>query len=55
MNDITEKFLANSKKRNSSNKAIGILPPGPVCNLNLFEKNTKEFTEKTLKKGLKKV
>lgn len=54
-NDITEKNLANSKKKISSNKNIGILPPGPISNCNLFDKNTKEYCAKNLKKGMKKV
>ncbi len=54
-NDMTEKQLPNSKKRISSNKSVGVLPPGPIFNTNLFEKNAKEFTDKTFKKGLKKV
>lgn len=55
MNDLTEKNLPNSKKKISSNKLIGVLPPGPISNTNLFEKNYKELCEKSLKKGLKKV
>jgi hypothetical protein len=55
MNDQSEKPLPNSKKRISSNKSIGVLPPGPILNSNLFDKNAKEFKEKNLKKGLKKV
>jgi hypothetical protein len=55
MNDLTEKNLSNSKKKISTNKLIGVLPPGPINNTNLFEKNYKELSEKTLKKGLKKV
>lgn len=55
MNDITEKFLPNTKKKISENKIIGVLPPGPVTNINLFEKNCKDFNENSIKKGLKKV
>lgn len=55
MNDQTEKHLPNSKKKISTNKQIGVLPPGPITNTNLFEKNIKEYTDKTVKKGLKKV
>ena len=55
MNDLTEKNLPNNKKRISTNKLIGVLPPGPISNTNLFEKNYKELSEKTLKRGLKKV
>ena len=54
-NDITEKSLANSKKKISPNKNIGVLPPGPISNYNLFDKNTKEYSAKNLKKGMKKV
>jgi hypothetical protein len=54
-NDLGEKYLANSKKKISNNKSIGVLPPGPISNSNLFEKNTKEFTIKNLRKGMKKV
>jgi len=54
-NDLGEKYLPNSKKKISSNKSIGVLPPGPISNVNLFEKNTKEFSAKTLRKGMKKV
>lgn len=54
-NDITEKSLANSKKKISANKNIGVLPPGPISNSNLFDKNTKEYTAKNLKKAMKKV
>lgn len=55
MNDSTEKYLANTKKKISVNKNVGVLPPGPISNTNLFEKNAKEMNDKTLKKGLKKV
>ena len=54
-NDVTEKSLSNSKKKISANKNIGVLPPGPISNYNLFDKNTKEYTAKNLKKGMKKV
>jgi hypothetical protein len=54
MNDTTEKLLSNSKKKISINKSIGTLPPGPITNINLFEKGVKDYTEKNLKKGLKK-
>jgi hypothetical protein len=54
-NDNTEKNLANSKKKISPNKNVGVLPPGPISNYNLFDKNTKEYTAKNLKKGMKKV
>jgi hypothetical protein len=55
MNDVNEKNLSNSKKKISPNKYIGVLPPGPITNINLFDKNSKEFSEQTLKKGMKKV
>ena len=55
INDLTDKFLANNKKRISSNKQIGVLPPGPIQNLCLFDRNVTELTEKSLKRGLKKV
>jgi hypothetical protein len=55
LNDSTDKLLLNSKKKISGNKSIGVLPPGPVTNMSLFEKGVKEFNEKSLKKGLKKV
>lgn len=54
-NDVTEKNLANSKKKISPNKNVGVLPPGPITNSNLFDKNTKEYTAKNLRKGMKKV
>lgn len=54
-NDLSEKNLPNSKKKISPNKNIGVLPPGPISNYNLFDKNTKEYSSKTLKKGMKKV
>ncbi len=54
-NDTTEKNLANSKKKISPNKNIGVLPPGPISNYNLFEKNTREYTAKNLRKAMKKV
>lgn len=49
-NDISEK----PKKRLSQNQRIGVLPPGPISNNSLFDKNAKEFSESNLKKGLKK-
>jgi hypothetical protein len=55
MNDMSEKYVSNTKKKISPNKYIGVLTPGPITNMNLFDKNAKEFNEKTLKKGLKKV
>ena len=55
MNDLTDKNLPNNKKKISTNKIVGVLPPGPVTNTNLFEKNYKQLNDKTLKKGLKKV
>lgn len=55
INDQSEKFFTNNKKRISSSKEIGVLPPGPIQNLNLFDRNVTELTEKTLKRGLKKV
>jgi len=55
LNDTSEKIFSNAKKKLSQNKNIGVLPPGPITNVNLFEKNTQVFSEKTLKKGLKKV
>jgi len=54
-NDITEKNLPNSKKKISPNKSIGVLPPGPISNFNLFDKNIREYNIKNLKKGMKKV
>jgi hypothetical protein len=54
-NDMTDKTLNNTKKKISPNKNIGVLPPGPITNSNLFDKNIKEFSLKSLKKGLKKV
>lgn len=54
-NDLTEKYVANNKKRISPNKLIGLLPPGPITNYNLYEKGTVDFINiKNLKKGLKK-
>ncbi len=55
INDLTEKFLVNNKKRISPNKQIGVLPPGPIQNNCLFDKNVTEHNEKSLKRGLKKV
>jgi len=55
INDLSDKYLTNNKKRISSNKQIGVLPPGPIQNICLFDRNVTEFNEKTLKKGLKKV
>lgn len=55
MNDQSEKLLPNSKKKNSVNKLIGVLPPGPITNINLFEKNSQQYTLGNLKKSLKKV
>lgn len=55
MNDNTDKILNNSKKKISPNKHIGIFTPGPITNTILFDKHVKEFNEKTIKKGLKKV
>ena len=55
MNDLTDKYLPNTKKKISSNKLIGVLPPSQISNYNLFEKQSKEFTDKTIKKGLIKV
>ena len=52
-NDSSEKNLTNMKKKFSINKQIGILPPGPISNSNLFFKNN-IFEEKTLRKGLSK-
>lgn len=54
MNDTSEKLLSNSKKKISTNKSIGVLPPGPITNINLFEKGVKEYSGKNFKKGLKK-
>lgn len=54
-NDITEKNLTNNKKKISPNKNIGILPPGPITNFNLFEKQLKDYSFKNLKKNLRKV
>ncbi len=54
-NDLTEKSLPNTKKRLSTNNNIGVLPPGPITNNNLFEKTVKDFNLETLRKGLKKV
>jgi hypothetical protein len=53
-NDVTDKYISNSKKRICPNKSVGVLPPGPISNSNLFEKGTKEFNWKSLRKGLKK-
>lgn len=53
-NDSTDKNLPNSKKKFSINKEIGVLPPGPISNGNLFYK-ANQFEEKTLRKGLSKV
>lgn len=46
-NDMSDKYISNSKKRISPNKQLGVLPPGPISNINLFEKGT-------LRQGLKK-
>ena len=54
-NDLTEKTLSNTKKRLSPNTSIGVLPPGPITNSNLFDKAVKDFTEGNLRKGIKKV
>jgi hypothetical protein len=54
-NDNSEKSLSNTKKKISPNKNIGVLPPGPISNFNLFDKNSKEYNSKNLKKGMKKV
>ena len=54
-NDTTEKNLTNNKKNISPNKNIGILPPGPITNFNLFEKQIKDYSFNNLKKYLKKV
>lgn len=57
-NDMSDKYVSNSKKRISPNKSIGILPPGPITNINLLDKygqdgNTSS-SNLTLKKGMKK-
>jgi hypothetical protein len=54
-NDLSDKFLPNQKKKISSNINIGVLQPGAINNFNLFEKGSREFNEKSLRKGLKKV
>jgi len=36
-NDLTEKFLLNSKKSISINQNIGVLAPGPISNNNLVD------------------
>jgi hypothetical protein len=50
-NDMTDKYISNSKKRISPNRSIGILAPGPISNSNLFEKCPDGFK---IKQGLKK-
>jgi hypothetical protein len=51
-NDIKEEFLPNKYKKISQNKLIGILPPQPIDNLVLLEKDNKKNI--VVKKGLKK-
>ena len=41
-NDMTDKYVSNSKKSISQNKSIGVLPPGGITNENLFEKTKKQ-------------
>lgn len=53
-NEVSGKNVPNSKKIVSSNKLIGVLPPGPVTNANLFEKKAKSFGKETLKPEMKK-
>jgi len=53
-NDLSEKNLTNNKKKISVNKQIGVLPPGPINNSFLFNKPLKEYSDKTIKKGLSK-
>ena len=36
-NDLTDKYVSNSKKFISENKRIGVLPPGAITNINLIE------------------
>lgn len=53
-NDKSEKYLPNSKKKISINSSIGVLHPGPINNFSFFEKGLKDYSDRTLKKGLKK-
>jgi len=53
-NDLTEKYIPNSKKKISHNLNIGVLNPGPISNYSLFDKGVKEFNEKYFRKNLKK-
>ncbi len=48
-NDLSERFLSNSKKLISNNQNIGVLAPGPLSNQNLIE------NQKIVKKNLKNV
>ncbi len=54
-NDLSEKYLPNIKKKISINYNIGVLQPGAISNYLLYEKGVKDFNEKSLRKGLKKV
>lgn len=54
-NDLSDKYLSNSKKKISPNYNIGVLHPGAINNSPIFEKGVKEYNEKNLRKGLKKV
>ena len=49
MNDLTEKHLQNNKKMISINNKIGVLPPGPISNENLIEKDK---NQQLIKKNL---
>lgn len=53
-NDITEKYLSNSKKNLSINNLIGVLDPGPIMNYSLLDNVEKEYSDVRFKKGLKK-
>jgi hypothetical protein len=48
-NDLSERFLSNSKKLISNNQNIGVLAPGPLSNQNLID------NQKNVKKNLKNV
>ena len=51
-NDLSDKFMDNKRKRISPLKAVGVLPPGPVDNMPLMDKDKKG--DYALKKGLQK-
>jgi hypothetical protein len=53
-NDLSDKHISNSKKRISANKRIGVLPPGPITNSNLFPKECKVYNFATLRKNMLK-